>query len=99
MTNDQIITEINAYMQKFTGRANSDWYVGIAAAPRDRLFIDHCVDEKNGVWIFRQAASDSCAREVESAYHAAGFDGGPGGGDRTTVFVYAYLKTRSTEDT
>ncbi len=46
----EIIAAIDAYMRKFQ-YANSDWYVGIASDPRDRLFNDHNVDEQNGFWM------------------------------------------------
>lgn len=98
MTNDsasQIINDINAHMRSCGGKA-SDWYVGIAADPRDTLFNRHGVTEQGGIWIYRQATSDSVARQVEKAYLDSGHDGGPGGGDASTVYVYAYLKSRGT---
>jgi hypothetical protein len=95
MTNSEIITQIDAHMKQ-SGTPNSSWYVGVAADPEARLFTDHSVDRDKGTWIYRQAARDTAARTVEDAYHAAGCDGGPGGGDRTTTFVYAYLKARAT---
>jgi len=97
MTNAQIIAEIDSYMKSIPGYTNATWYVGIASDPETRLFTDHGVDRSVGRWIYCPAASDTAARTVEAAYHAAGCDGGPGGGDRTTTFVYAYLKTRTTD--
>lgn len=91
----QIIAAIDAYMQQFQYR-NSDWYVGIAADPRTRLFSDHNVDEQNGVWIYEQAESADVAREVEQAYLDTGHDGGSGGGDDDSVYVYAYVKLEGT---
>ncbi|MEK7616663.1 MAG: hypothetical protein AAB414_01265 [Patescibacteria group bacterium] len=41
-TNQVIIAEIKAYMAQ-GGGSYSDWYVGIAADPRQRLFNDHSV--------------------------------------------------------
>jgi hypothetical protein len=96
-TQSQIITDINTYMTGF-GKSNSAWYVGIAADARHRLFSAHSVDEKNGAWIFRQADSHTIARSTEKAYHDAGFSGGPGGGDNSTVYVYAYLITSTTKE-
>jgi hypothetical protein len=75
---------------------NSDWYVGIAADPRDRLFNDHNVDEQNGFWIYEQATSASVARQVEKAYLDTGHDGGGGGGDEESTYVYAYVKLQGT---
>lgn len=95
-TKQQIITDINTYMQQHGGR-NSAWYVGIASDARSRLFNDHNVNEMSDVWIFRQAISSSVAREVEKAYLDASCDGGSGGGDARTVYVYAYRKTNSTD--
>jgi len=89
-----IITAIDTYMRKFQYK-NSDWYVGIASDPRDRLFNGHSVDEK-GIWIFEQATSNTVARDVEQAYLSTGHDGGPGGGDKDSVYVYAYVKLQGT---
>ncbi len=90
-----IIVAIDTFMKKFQYK-NSDWYVGIATDPRARLFTDHTVDEKNGTWIYEQATSDSVARDVEQAYLDTGHDGGAGGGDSSTVYVYAYVKLQGT---
>ncbi|GIW62200.1 MAG: hypothetical protein KatS3mg090_0026 [Patescibacteria group bacterium] len=46
-TKQEIISEIKSHMAQ-CGGSYSDWYVGIATDPRERLFIDHNVDEKNG---------------------------------------------------
>lgn len=91
----EIISDINAYMKKHGGN-NVDWYVGIAADPKSRLFTDHNVSENSGTWIYRQATSSDSAREVEKAYLVAGCKGGPGGGDDDTDYVYAYLITSTT---
>ena len=90
-----IITAIDAYMRKFQYK-NSDWYVGIAADPRDRLFNGHTVDEENGIWIFEPATSDSVARDVEQAYLDTGHDGGAGGGDEGSIYVYAFVMLQGT---
>jgi hypothetical protein len=97
-TAQQIIADIDAYMKEFPKSQNKDWYVGIAADARERLFTGHGVAEKGGAggWIYRKADSHTIARAVEKAYHAAGCDGGPGGGDENTDKVYAYLKTSAT---
>ena len=84
-----IISEFKNYMQK-CGGAYSDWYVGVAANARDRLFNDHNVDEKNGQWIYEDCGSDSAARQVEKHFLNLGCQGGTGGGDHTTKFAYAY---------
>ncbi|MBP9013924.1 MAG: hypothetical protein KBG22_09985 [Smithella sp.] len=85
----QIKQDIENYMRQFGGRY-SDWYAGVASDPRKRLFIDHNVDEKNGAWIFRDCGSDAVARNIEDYFLNKGCKGGPGGGDYTTRYVYAY---------
>ena len=55
------------------------------------------VNEQSGAWIYCEALSSDAAREVEQYFiDQLKTDGGPGGGDRTTRFVYAYRKTSST---
>jgi hypothetical protein len=94
-TPNQIAFEIDTYI-----RANSmpygAWYVGIACDPRDRLFNAHCVAEKGGCWIYRNAGTDSAARAIEKYFIDAGCKGGPCGGDNNTTFIYAYLIAPST---
>jgi secreted protein with Ig-like and vWFA domain len=91
----EIIAAIDAYMQKFQYR-NRDWYVGIASDARGRLFNDHNVDEKSGIWIYELATSATVARTVEQAYLDTGHDGGGGGGDDDSAYVYAYVKLQGT---
>lgn len=96
-TPNQIVADIDGYIRQ-SGRPYSEWYVGIASNPRDRLFVDHCVSETSDHWIFRDAGTDSAARAIEQAFFKAGCRGGPGGGDHTTTFVYAYFITNSTRE-
>jgi hypothetical protein len=95
-TAQQVIAHIDGYMRKFPNTTNSQWYVGIASDLRQRLFNDHRVSEQQGVWAYIPADTSAIARSVETTYHNAGCDGGPGGGDNTTVVVYAYLKSGGT---
>lgn len=87
-SNNQIIQGIEDYMRK-CGGGYSDWYAGIASEPRARLFSDHNVAE-NGAWIYHDCGSDSVARDIEDYFLNQGCQGGPGGGDYTTHYVYAY---------
>lgn len=96
-TAQQIINDINEYMKQHGG-TNAAWYVGIATDAKQRLFNDHNVSEQSGAWIYMQATSSTVARSVEKAYLDAGCDGGPGGGDDGTDYVYAYKKTASTKE-
>lgn len=90
--------EIRSYVEN-CGGAYSDWYVGIASDPRQRLFVEHNVDEENGQWIYYRCESSYVAREVEEFFvNTLGTSGGTGGGDSTTRYVYAYKITRYTKE-
>lgn len=93
----EIIEEIKTYIQNWGGQY-SDWYVGIASDPRQRLFTDHNVREKGGDgWIFRECENADIAREIERYFiDVLGASGGEGGGDNTSRYVYAYKKTSYT---
>lgn len=75
----------------------SNWYVGIATNPTNRLFDDHCVDKEHGGWIYRDASNETDARDTEAyllnEYH---FKGDVGGGNHPT-YVYAYKITSYTK--
>ncbi len=95
------VTAQEAYNQivahiKSQGGAYSTWYAGVASDAKQRLFHDHSVSQKDAWWIYRTCPSDQAARNVEDALLKLGCDGGSGGGDSSTIQVYAYLKTRST---
>lgn len=93
-----IISEIKAYIQEWGGNY-SDWYVGIASDPRKRLFDEHNVDEKEDAWIWHKCENASTAREIEEYFvNILGTDGGAGGGDYTTKYVYAYKKAPHTNE-
>lgn len=93
---ETIISEIKAFMSNWGGHY-SDWYVGIASDPRQRLFNDHNVDEKNDAWIYREAMNSESARAIEDYFiNTLGTDGDVGGGDDTSKFVYAYKKASHT---
>ena len=96
--NQEIISEIKSYIAK-CGGSYSDWYVGIASAPKQRLFNDHSVDEKNGFWIYHETENSNSARDIEDyLINTLGTDGGTGGGDYSSRYVYAYKKTSYTNE-
>jgi len=85
-----IKTEIKNHIDT-NGGNYSGWYVGIAQEPRERLFKDHNVDEKKGVWIFINAGSKNAAERIEKYFvEQLETKGNPGGGTEDTTFVYAY---------
>jgi len=95
LNSSEIISDI---MKHVGSETYGNWYVGIAGNPTSRLFTDHAVDKQNGKWIYRKGDSDTVARTAEGKLHDQGFDGGKGGGDSTTVYVYAYRKTSTTKE-
>ncbi len=96
-TKEIVIKEIKAYIIDNGGRYR-DWYVGIASDARDRLFNAHAVKEQGDAWIYRQCESSDNARDVEDYFIALGAAGGPGGGDYTTTYVYAYKIASHTKE-
>ena len=88
----EIIKEIEDYVNK-CGGFSSSWYIGITEDPGDRLFNEHNVSEKEGIWIYRTTSSSEIARNVEQHFLGLGMDGGSGGGDYLSKAVYCYQKT------
>lgn len=93
---EKIRKDIRNYISRRGGKYPS-WYVGISESPRDRLFNQHKVREKNGSWIFRWASSTDVARRIEGYFIDLGTDGAPGGGDVEARAVYAYKKASYTD--
>ena len=87
----QVYDEIIAHIAK-QGGAYSTWYCGITSDWGNRLFDQHRVPRKDHWYIARQCYNNNDARNVEEALLKLGCDGAPGGGDQSTVYVYAYLK-------
>ncbi|MGB0682760.1 MAG: hypothetical protein ACPGOV_08630 [Magnetovibrionaceae bacterium] len=89
-TAQQIVNEIAGHIRNCGGQYR-DWYVGIAANPEDRLFSAHRVRKQGDAWIFRPAANENAARQIERHFiNSLGTKGGGGGGTSATRFVYAY---------
>lgn len=91
-----ICDEMAAHISKGGGLRKS-WYVGITADIPQRLHGDHRVPKLDHWFIWREAYSSDEARAIEQAFLDLGCDGGPGGGDHTARFVYAYLKRSVTK--
>ena len=83
---DKIVAHINKQ-----GGSYSSWYAGITSDWEGRLFGDHQVPRKDYWRTVHQCFTDTDARYVERALLNLGCDGGSGGGDLSTVYVYAYL--------
>jgi len=92
---EQAYNEIKAYIDK-QGKPYQSWYAGIAFDAQERLFRDHNVSEKGDLWIYKRCPNDQDARSVEEALLKLGCDGETGGGDESTTYIYAYLKSSNT---
>lgn len=87
-----VINDIFQYIRK-TNIPFSEWYIGIAEDVQTRLFEGHGVNKENDYWIYRECFSTDTARRVEQ-YFITNYktDGGSGGGNGASLFVYAYKK-------
>lgn len=95
-TEKQVATNILNYMNKVGGIPNS-WYVGITNNPEETLFNRHNISKTYGTWIYDECFNSESARNIESYFIGTiKTDGGSGGGDENSVFVYAYKKTNQT---
>jgi hypothetical protein len=93
-----IRSDIENYIDR-KGETYSSWYVGIAEDARDRLFREHNVDEKNGSWIYRNAASRTIAERITKYFvNQLGTKGNPGDGNDATTSVYAYKISYNTKE-
>ena len=91
-TAQEVYNEIVAHIKK-QGGEYSTWYCGITSDWASRLFNEHQVPRSEDYWyIARQCHDNESARNAETALLKLGCDGGVGGGDSGTVYVYAYLK-------
>ncbi|HPL92773.1 MAG TPA: hypothetical protein PLB38_00630 [bacterium] len=95
MIQKEIVNQICSHADN-EGSGYKNWYCGIASNPRERLFSDHNVSEKNSWWLYRNAQTEQNARDTEQYLLRLGFKGGDGGGDYTTIHVYAYKITNTT---
>ena len=94
-----LIREFTEWLKPLRG-TYANYYVGVAANPKDRLLSGHGLDDKGGrdTWRYDTASSASVARRVEAHFLASGMKGGPGGGDASSLGVYIYrISTHSRE--
>ena len=86
-----IIEEINDHLINLCNGGNySDYYVGITKNINDRLFGAHKVPTTGYCYIYRKAFNDTDSRTIEKHFLDKGMQGGDGGGDEESVFVYVY---------
>ena len=91
----KIITEIETFMAE-NGCIYSDWYVGITEDVKKRLHSYHNVKD---TCVFVKAPSIRFARIIERYFiEERRTDGGTGGGNDDSFYVYAYKKQDYTKE-
>lgn len=87
----KIINDIEYYIRNKCNFQNYEqFYIGITKDIETRLFGSHSVPSTNYCWIWREAFCDTDARAVESYFLGLGMQGGQGGGDEESKYVYVY---------
>ena len=74
---------------------NYAFYAGITSDPMQRLFDEHQLPLTQPHKVVR-CENHQEARELEKQLHKSGCDGGPGGGDESSEYVYVYLMSPQT---
>ena len=92
---DKIVAHMDDQISK-NGGGYPNWYCGITSNIEGRLFGYHQVPRQNYWRIFCDCISAEAARNVEGGLLGLGCDGGTGGGDEQSIYVYAYLKSAIT---
>lgn len=91
---EALVQEFNAWLMPLSG-TYGDYYIGIAADPKDRLLNGHGLDDTGGkdTWRFDTALDSDVALQVVRHFLATGMKGGAGGGDPDLTGVYIYKIT------
>lgn len=96
-TATDIISEINAHLNKSLKKDYSNYYVGITNDIERRLFGEHNV-QKDGLWLSYEAINKEEAQQVEEYFLKQGMQGYTGGGTEDSTFVYCYEITNATTE-
>jgi hypothetical protein len=98
MLAQEIIDAFNKFIHNF-GDAYYQWYIGITANPEQKLFNDHMVNKKNGVWKYENAGSEKNALKIKK-YLVEKFcaQGDEGSANSNTTYVYAYRISDTTTE-
>lgn len=97
-TATDIISEINAHLNKSLKKDYSNYYVGITNDIERRLFGEHNVSKDNAWWIYCVAYNKEEAQQVEEYFLKKGMQGDTGGGTEDSTFVYCYEITNETNE-
>ena len=74
---------------------NYAFYAGITTDPTQRLFDEHQLPHNQPHRVVR-CENHQEARALEKQLHKSGCDGGPGGEDNSSEYVYVYLTSPQT---
>ena len=98
MSASQAIAAIDGYVRK-CGQDYSQWCIGIAADPVERMLkVHHVAEEGDGCgWISYLCASPDQARETRNHFIAQGMKPASGGTDATAAAVFVFKITASTK--
>jgi hypothetical protein len=88
---DNIILEILEFIYREGGDPKT-WYIGVANDPRKHLFDEHQVHYQNDAWIYRTAATEGEALQVQSYFLEFGLNESEEGWRPGACAVYAYKK-------
>lgn len=93
----QIKYEILAYIKEFGGDFH-DWYVGVAADPKNEMFHQHKVNEQDDIWLYKQALTFKACNTIQQYFLVKlNTDGVPvTSGTEDTDCVYLYKKSDKT---
>lgn len=80
------------------GRYYSEFYVGIAKDPNDRLINGHGVTSSVPNIYWTAPLQTEIVRAIEKYFVNKGTRGGPGGGDTNTCYIYAYKISPGTRE-
>lgn len=89
---NKIIDKINEFCKKAKVNDVRKVYIGITKDPERRLFNEHKITDEGYCWTCIEAEDVDTAREAELHFIRMGMEGGPGGGDNKTKFVYCFYK-------
>lgn len=83
---------------KENGGNFSDWYIGIAADPKNKLMAEHRVDRDKDAWTYKQALTFQACRTVQRFFQdKLNMDGEPLlRADEDTDCVYLFKKNERT---
>ncbi len=88
-TADSIAAQIENHVS-LHGGGYSAWYVGITSDPTDRIVNGHNANSQRNAAMYWDAQNEETVRVIEQHFIDKGCQGGGGGGNWDTRYVYVY---------